>query len=613
MKERRFFNTNFSVWSNYRYVYKNMWDYNKSLLWYGLAEILSNVLAPLGNIVIPAMVVGLLVKKVTILKFIGLLILIFIIYGMITAVNSYLISRNRMQYIDVRCNRFWDILSAKYINIDYQLMEKANVRNEMEKAIYCLSTNNDGMEGFMHKNVSLTSNVFGFIIYALIISTIQPLILALLILLSLIQLVVYNKAKRYEYNKRDEMAQISVTQSYLQEQAFDLRAGKDIRLYQLNKLILRVYENANQRIKKLKIKIQSMYYLNDVAGIVLRFLRDGVCYGYLIYLLVHGMEVSHFVLYLGVISGFAGWIMKIADDISEIGRYHLTICDFRRFIEMEDLFSHKDGKELEDSDIALDIIFDHVSFRYDGAQYNTLDNISFHIKKGERLALVGINGAGKTTIVKLMCGLYRPSEGRILINGIDMKELNIEKYFRRIAVVFQDPLTISFTIAENISGTFDDRIDRDKVTRVMELSGIKTKVEQLNKGMDTFLNKDMEESGVQLSGGEIQKLMLARALYKNAKLLILDEPTAALDSLAESELYEKYQTLLQGRTSLFISHRLASTRFCNYIVFLEKGKIIEEGSHNTLMEQKGRYAEMFQAQSKYYMEEESYEGQKSMA
>lgn len=612
-KERRVTKANYSIGCNYVYVYKNMWSYKKSLIGYGIAEIIFNVLAPFGNTIIPAIVVGLLVKEVTSLEFIGTLILMFILYGIITAMNSFLISRNQMQYIDVRCNRFWDLLSAKCINIDYQLMEKEEVRNEMEKAIDCLSSNNVGMEGFMHKNVSLASNILGLFTYAMIISTIHPVILILLICISLLQLLIYNKAKRYEYNRINDKAQIAVTQRYLQEQAFDLKAGKDIRLYQLNDLILRVYENANMKIKKLKIKIQSMYYLNDVAGIVLRFLRDLVCYGYLIYLLIHGMEVSYFVLYLGVINGFASWIMKITDDIAEIGRYHLSICDFRRFIEMENLFSHKDGKELENSSIALDIVFEHVSFRYAGAQEDVLSDINFHIKRGERFALVGINGAGKTTIVKLMCGFYQPTEGRILINGIDMKELNIEQYFSQIAVVFQDPLAISFTIAENISGTFDDLIDRDKVLKVMVQSGIKDKVIQFEKGMDTFLNKDMEESGVQLSGGELQKMMLARALYKNAKLLILDEPTAALDALAESELYEKYQTLLQGRTSLFISHRLASTRFCNYILFLEKGKIIEEGSHDTLMKHKGRYAEMFYVQSKYYKEEDNYERQKNLA
>jgi ABC-type multidrug transport system fused ATPase/permease subunit len=236
------------------------------------------------------------------------------------------------------------------------------------------------------------------------------------------------------------------------------------------------------------------------------------------------------------------------------------------------------------------------------------------MKEGDKFALVGINGAGKTTIVKLMCGFYQPTEGRILINGIDTRELNIDKYFEQIAVVFQDAFTMSFSIAENISGLNSDTIDRDKIKNVLQKAGLMEKISKLEKGIDTYLNKDMDENGIQLSGGEVQKLMLARALYKEAKLLILDEPTAALDAIAESEMYEKYQSLLKGKTSLFISHRLASTRFCNHILFLENGKIKEEGTHDELLTLDRSYAEMFKVQSQYYKDGgDNNESQESIA
>ena len=574
---------------------------------------LFNALTPFGMVLIPTIVVGLLMKKVPIEIFLITLAAVFIIYGVVAGIQAFLVSRNRMQYIEIRFNKFWMILHAKCLQIDYMLLEKENVREDLEKAMGSIYTNQRGIEGFMHRNVSLGSNILGLILYACIISTVHPIILVLLLLISVLQMLSFHGAKKYEHKKRDEMSKISVTQSYLQEQAFDLKAGKDIRLYQLNKIISKVYQRANKEMMQLISKTQSKYYLNDVVGIILRFLRDAICYGYLIYLLTRGLEVSYFVLYLGVVGGFATWFTKITEDVAEIGRNHLMICDYRSFLEKENVFQHKDGIELKDQDMALDIIFDHVSFGYEGAKDFVLKDISFHIKKGEKLALVGINGAGKTTLVKLMCGFYQPTEGRILINGIDIKELNIEKYFSQIAVVFQDPLMLSFTIAENISGMAAKDIDREHVHKVMELSGLSGKVKSLAKGMDTYLNKDIEKDGIQLSGGEIQKLVLARALYKNAKLLILDEPTAALDAIAESEMYDKYQTLLDGRTSLFISHRLASTRFCDFIIFLENGKIIEEGSHETLMNRKGRYAEMFEVQSKYYKEEGTYEVEKILA
>jgi ABC-type multidrug transport system fused ATPase/permease subunit len=602
-----------SLLSNYIYVYKTMWEYRKSLIGYGLAEVIFNVLTPLGYAIIPSIVVGLLVKKVSLSEFIGTLAIVFLIYGVIAGTNSYLVSRNRMQYIDIRCNKFWTTLCSKCLHMDYQLMEQEQVRKDLEKAMDCLRGNHLGLEGFMHRNVSLASNILGLITYACIISFVHPVILILLFIISLLQMLVFNCAKHYEYNKKEIMSTVSVTQNYLQEQAFDVKAGKDIRLYQLHTLINRVYDKANFDMKKIKARIKGVYYINDVVAIVLRFFREAVSYGYLIYLLINGLEVSYFVLYLGIISGFAIWFTKITEDMSEVGRFHLSISDFRDFIEKKNIFRHKEGKDVEGNEIALDILFDHVSFRYEGSEENVLNDVSFHMKKGEKLALVGINGAGKTTIVKLMCGFYQPTEGRILVNGIDIRDINIEKYFKQIAVVFQDAFTLSFTIGENITGLSSESLDREKAINAMEISGLLNKVESLEKGMDTFLNKDMEEGGIQLSGGEMQKLMLARALYKNAKLLILDEPTAALDAIAESELYERYQRLLKGRTSLFISHRLASTRFCDHIIFLEEGKITEEGNHDTLLELGRNYAHMFQVQSRYYKEEETYESQKSLA
>lgn len=602
----------YSIAGNYAYVYKTMWKFRKSLIFYGLAEVIFNVLTPFGTVIIPSIVVGLIAQKVALEEFIGILTLVFLIYGVISAVSAFLISRNRMQYIDLRCNVFWIELEEKCLYMDYHLIEKEKVRNDTEKAMDCLSGNEWGIEGFMHRNVSLLSNILGLITYASIISLVHPVILLLLLIISLIQMLSFHRAKQYEHSKKDAVAKVEVTQRYLQEQAFDLKAGKDVRLYQLNHLISRVYQKANHEIKKIRAKIRSCYYLNDVVGIILRFMRDAVCYGYLIYLLIHGLEVSYFVLYLGVVSGFAQWFTKITEDCTEIGRFHLSICDYREFLETENIFSHTRGRNPQYEDTALDIVFDHVSFRYEGAEEEVLKDVSFHIKKGEKLALVGINGAGKTTIVKLMCGFYQPTQGRILINGIDIREMNIDDYFKQIAVVFQDAMTISFTIAENISGSASEETFREKIDEVLGLSGLKSNVDQLERGMDTYLNKDMDESGIQLSGGELQKLMLARALYKEAKLLILDEPTAALDAIAESELYENYKKLLEDRTSVFISHRLASTRFCDYILFLEEGRIVEEGSHEALMKQQGSYAGMFEVQSKYY-KEGAYEVQENMA
>ena len=222
------------------------------------------------------------------------------------------------------------------------------------------------------------------------------------------------------------------------------------------------------------------------------------------------------------------------------------------------------------------------------------------IKAGEKLAVVGLNGAGKTTLIKIICGLYNPTSGKIYINGHEKDEYNIYDYFSLFATVFQDYYFLPVSIANTISSHTDENTDRNKVIKCLDLAGLSKKVSELENSIDSMLNKQLNENGIELSGGEKQKLLLARAIYKNAPILILDEPTAALDPIAENELYQKYNALTQNKTSIYISHRLASTRFCDRIIYLENGKNIEIGSHTELMKNGGKYAKLFEIQSHYY-------------
>ena len=251
-----------------------------------------------------------------------------------------------------------------------------------------------------------------------------------------------------------------------------------------------------------------------------------------------------------------------------------------------------------------DITFDHVSFSYAGADKKALNDSSFTIESGEHVALVGPSGGGKSTIVKLICGLYQPTEGNITINGIPLGSLNPAQYYKAIAAVFQDPFALSFSIAENVSCSPLEETDRNRCREALIRAGLWEKIASLPQKEETYLGKYMADDGITLSGGEMQKLMMARALYKNCHLLLLDEPTAALDAISENKMYETYSTLLKNKTALFISHRLASTRFCDTILFLENGKIKECGTHDELIALGGSYAHMFEVQSQYYQETE---------
>lgn len=227
-----------------------------------------------------------------------------------------------------------------------------------------------------------------------------------------------------------------------------------------------------------------------------------------------------------------------------------------------------------------------------------MDHFNLKINAGEKLALVGVNGAGKTTFVKLLCGMYEPDEGRILIGGIDRNEFPKEELYELFSAVFQEPFILPVTVAENL--TFERDYDSKKAWDALERAGLSEKFHEKGVTMDTFFDKDMDEDGIELSGGEEQRFLLARALYKDAPILVLDEPTAALDPIAESEIYDNYAQYSEGKTAVFISHRLASTRFSDRIVLLGEGGILEEGSHQELMDLKGAYANMFEVQSRYY-------------
>lgn len=257
---------------------------------------------------------------------------------------------------------------------------------------------------------------------------------------------------------------------------------------------------------------------------------------------------------------------------------------------------------------APEIVFEHVSFRYDGATEDAIHDLSFTLHAGEKLALVGLNGAGKTTLVKLMCGLYRPTQGTIYYNGVPASAFKRREYYRLFSPVFQSVRTMLFSIAEHVSGRALEQTDLQRVEACLRQAGLWDKVASLPKGVLTPLDKQVDEAGTELSGGEAQKLMLARALYKDAPTLVLDEPTAALDPIAESRIYAEYNAMAQGKSSLFISHRLASTAFCDRVLYLENGCIAEEGTHAELLRRGGKYKELFDIQSCWYKEGEDGEG-----
>ena len=318
------------------------------------------------------------------------------------------------------------------------------------------------------------------------------------------------------------------------------------------------------------------------------------------------LTVADFVLYRGLINQFGAQFYSVLSHIRDINPVSTSIEYIRRFLDLEESSYNKCGigqeKISEMMDSGLKIELKNLSFTYPGSEEATLKNINLTIHPNEKLALIGLNGAGKTTLVKLLCGFYHPTEGEVLINGIPSEQFSMNEQEQLVSALFQDSNVIPLSLDENLTCAEKGSFDEIYLEKVLEISGFKGPYEKLaNKG-DVLLVKEANEHATDFSGGEKQKLFFARALYKKSPLLILDEPTAALDPIAENELYQKYGEAAKNRTSIFISHRLSSTRFCDRIVLLEDSVIKEEGTHDELMKKCGRYAELYELQSKYYKE-----------
>lgn len=497
-------------------------------------------------------------------------------------------------------------VQRKSMTMFYQSYEKKEIRDLGHRAARATEMWNgvQPISDVPRRSLKLVENILNYLLFGTVISFVSPLLVPLLTLAPAVNWLCAGAYRKWNFAHREKWTDLEQKMWYLQRETDDFAAAKDIRIYGLAGWFKQLFADLSAGFRFWEKKRIRRSFLYQIANLFVILLRDGAAYWLLISMTLEGsITVDRFLLYFSAISMFATFVGNIMNEWNGIRDTSLEVSDFRRYLELPEQDGDGSVSVQTHLESAPEIVLRHVSFRYEGAGEDTLSDLNLTIRSGEKIALVGLNGAGKTTLVKLLCGLYLPTEGEIRINGCAGSSFYRKDYYRLFSTVFQDVQGGFFSIAETVSGQITGQGDEDRIWECLRLAGLEKKIKSLSGGIHTRLDKQLHEDGIDLSGGEKQRLMLARALYKDAPVLILDEPTAALDPVAESMLYQEYQSLTRGKTSLFVSHRLASTQFCDRILYLKKGRVTEEGTHRELVAMGGEYAELYEKQSCWYQNE----------
>lgn len=505
----------------------------------------------------------------------------------------------------LRMNTYYtELVAIKGMTADYCHQETERFRKLHTESAGACNNNFSPMTQVYEVGIGLCTSTLGFVLYFGILARLSIGLVLFLVAVTICSCILNHKAIRWTEKHRDEKVRYQQRTDYLARVSGDVKSAKDIRLYRMNEWLSDVYRKNVEGLNGWYRRYTKTVFGVAVGDSGLSLVREAVAYAYLLYRVIAGdMSVADFVLYFGVITGFSAWLSGMFGQVTALSRISSTVNYVRTFLAYQDTYTREGGRELpEASEGPKELSLCNVSYRYEGVEKDTLSGLTLTVAPREHLAIVGLNGAGKTTLVKLLCGLTDPTEGSVRYDGVDVKAYNREAYYGLFSAVFQQFSLLPVTFAEAVAEEEPAKIDRERVEVCLKTAGLWEKIASLPKGMDSEYSRAVNDDGTELSGGQVQKLLLARALYRRAPVMILDEPTAALDPIAESNLYETYHEVMKECSTIFISHRLASTRFCDRIVLMEDGKIIEEGTHTELLKKQGRYYELYETQAKYYRE-----------
>lgn len=589
----------YSIFQNIVYMLKAAWDIRKSVIWL----VIISSLVTVANSTTELFVVPQILSKLETQEGIGsLLATIALFTGMLIlwgGLMAYIRGNTMFGRVEVQIGIMRHCVK-KIAETSYPNLLDSEIDTKINQAGAAFVGEGSSTRTIWETLGGLLTNIIGFIIYLSLLSNLNIYVIILIAITAVVEYFLHDYLNEWHFRHRNDGATPMRHMNYSCRVSQDTQFAKDIRLFGMEQWISNIYKRSLKTYEAFLMRGQFVYLLGNIIDVLLMVLRNGIAYFILINMVLNGsITVSAFLLYFSAITGFTSWVSGILQSFSTLKRESININIMREFLDIPEPFVFDEGEHIPDFDNSnVTIELRNVSFRYPESTKDILSNINLTVNPGERLAIVGLNGAGKTTLVYILCGLLDPTEGMVLLNGKDIRKYNRKEYYSLFSAVFQNFEIFPSTIADNVSQ--EPECDVAKATQSLKMAGLLDKVNELSDGIFHHVGNELYDDGINFSGGELQRLMLARALYKDGLVLLLDEPTAALDAIAEQNMYETYNEMTNGKSSIYISHRLASTRFCDRIIMLQDGHIIETGTHNELLDLNGAYAELFNIQSKYY-------------
>ena len=575
------------------------WLHEKKYLIYRIVNQFVSALIPIVAFIMPRYIINELMGRqrvAHICLYIG--ILVGYTFGA-SAISSWLGWTGFTHRIKI-AQAFTVFMHNKTVNADYADIESSRYLEMKEKAEKFLFGNWKGFSYVLDMAIEIIGKTFTLIGVVAVIAALNPYMVLLFIALVLASGYVELRVQRKQADMRLELITIERKTMYYSQVLEDFSYGKEIRINALGQWLMRREREHWNYGYNTYVKSNALGMKSGVFGAFTNLVQQAVSYGYLVMQALMGsITIGDFSMYVGGIAAFSGAMRGVIQNIIEVSEYRKYYDAIEEYLNIP--AKMRDNKRLPVPNGRHKIEFCGVSFTYPGQAEYALRNINIVIHLGQKLSIVGENGAGKTTFVKLLCRIYNPTEGKILLDGVDIRDIEYDAYMALFSTVFQDYKLYALSLKDNIALSKSDATSDDAVEDVLRKAGFGEKLDSLDKGIHTLVYRNFDDEGFEPSGGEGQKIALSRALFKNAPIIVLDEPTAALDPRAEYEIYQHFSALVAGKTAVYISHRLSGTRFCDVIAVFCNGKIVEYGSHDELIAANGQYAELFAMQAQFYV------------